>query len=175
MNRRLCIALLAPPLAASFALGTASGAHGMDERTPGTGTIAPAAVCAVVRNTDAAGAPTFSLMGEGFKEGQKVAFIGPSHSGTGFTIDADGAFVVKDAKDGQYHITVDDGASVIKCAKAKTQQSQKNEEKAKGFADGFKAVKANCQAKLPQGIAPPTATYEKAWKDGAAAAAAQFC
>ncbi|MEF2529639.1 MULTISPECIES: hypothetical protein [Streptomyces] len=175
MNRRLRLTLLTPPLAVSFALGTAVGAHGMSEEVPQTATVVPTAVCAVVRNTDAAGQATFSLMGEGFKQGQKVSFIGPSHGGSGFTVDADGAFVVTGAKDGQYHISVDDGESIIKCARAKTEQSQKDEEKAKGFADGYKAVKENCQAKPAQGIAPRTETYNKAWNEGAAAAAAKFC
>lgn len=175
MNRRLCLAFLTPPLAASLALGTATGALGMSESAPDAATVVPAAVCAVVRNTDAAGAATFSLMGEGFKEGQKVAFIGPSHSGTGLTVDADGAFLLSKAKNGQYHISVDDGESTIKCAKAKSQKAQTDEEKAKGFTDGYKATKANCQAKPPQGIAPRTETYNKAWLDGAAAAADKFC
>ncbi|MFE6848260.1 hypothetical protein [Streptomyces sp. NPDC057686] len=175
MNRRLCLALLTPPLAASLTLGTAAGAHGMSERAPETATVVPTAVCAVVRNTDAAGAATFSLMGEGFKEGQKVSFIGPSNAGSGLTVDADGAFVVPITKEGQYHISVDDGESTVKCAKAKSQQSQKDEERAKGYADGYSMTKANCKAKQPQGIAPRTDTYNKAWNDGAAAAARDFC
>lgn len=175
MNRRLCLALLTPPLTASLALGTAAGAHAMNDRAPETATVVPTAVCAVVRNTDAAGAATFSLMGEGFEEGQKVSFIGPSNTGTDLIVDADGAFVVPISKAGQYHISVDDGESTVKCAKAKSQQSQKDEEKAKGYADGYKAIKNNCQAKQLQGIAPHTETYNKAWNDGAAAAAAKFC
>ncbi|MEU9108760.1 hypothetical protein AB0D54_31400 [Streptomyces xanthophaeus] len=175
MNRRLCLALLTPPLAGSLALGTAAGAHGMSKSASETTTVVPTAVCAVVRNTEAAGAATFSLMGEGFTQGQKVSFIGPSHSGAGFVVDADGAFVVSNAKDGQYHISVDDGESTVKCARAKSQQSQKEEERTKGFATGYAAIKKNCQAKLPQGIAPHTETYLKAWNDGAAAAAAKFC
>ncbi|MFB7466168.1 hypothetical protein ACFCZ1_22175 [Streptomyces sp. NPDC056224] len=147
----------------------------MSERAPETATVVPTAVCAVVRNTDAAGLATFSLMGEGFKEGQKVSFIGPSNSGHGLVVDSDGAFVVPISKEGQYHISVDDGESTVKCAKAKSQQSQKDEERAKGFADGYRAIKNNCQAKQPQGIAPRTATYNMAWNEGAARAAADFC
>nr|WSX47909.1 hypothetical protein OG409_02455 [Streptomyces sp. NBC_00974] len=175
MNRRLFLTILTAPLTASLALGTAASAHAMNGRAPQTATVVPTAVCAVVRNTDAAGVATFSLMGEGFKEGQKVSFIGPSNSGTGLTVDADGAFSVPISKEGQYHISVDDGESTVKCAKAKSQQSQKNEEKAKGFADGYRAIKNNCQAKPPQGIAPHTETYNNAWNDGAAKAARDFC
>ncbi|MEU9314199.1 hypothetical protein [Streptomyces sp. NPDC048256] len=164
-----------PPIAVSLALTSATGAQGVSTSAPASPAVVPAGKCAVVRDTDAQGKETFSLRGEGFTKGDKVSFLGPSHSGTGFTVDADGAFVVKDVKDGQYHILVNDGEDTIKCAKAKGEQSQKDEERAKGFSDGFKAVKANCQAKQPQGIAPRTAEYNKGWDAGAAAAAAKFC
>ncbi|MGW1728611.1 hypothetical protein ACWCQK_37740 [Streptomyces sp. NPDC002306] len=149
----------------------------MSDKAPASSSAAAPskAVCAVVRNTDAPGQATFALRGEGFKEGSKVAFLGPGAAGTGFTVDADGAFVVPITTNGQYHIQVDAGEATIKCAKSKGEQSQKDEERAAGFTAGFNAVKANCQAKEPQGIAPHTATWEKGWDAGAAAAAAKFC
>ncbi|MFD9004828.1 hypothetical protein ACFV0T_28375 [Streptomyces sp. NPDC059582] len=148
----------------------------MSDKAPASSSAAAPskAVCAVVRNTDAQGEATFALRGEGFTEGSRVGFIGPSHIGN-FTVDADGAFAVDAAKNGQYHVLVDGGEDTIKCAKAKGEQSQKDEERAAGFTAGFKAVKANCQAKEPQGIAPHTATWEKGWNAGAAEAADKFC
>ncbi|MCX4819685.1 hypothetical protein OG883_07165 [Streptomyces sp. NBC_01142] len=175
MNRRRCLALLTPPLAVSFALASAAGAQGMSQRAPESATVLPTPGCAVVRSTDAPGPAAFSLMGEGFPEGAKVSFLGPSHAGTNLTVDADGAFVVPGAKDAQYHIVVDDGEDTVKCAKAKGPQAQKDEERAAGFTAGHKAVKANCQATQPQGIAPRTKSYDDGWKEGAAAAAAKFC
>ncbi|WP_031147987.1 hypothetical protein [Streptomyces erythrochromogenes] len=53
-----------------------------------------------------------------------------------------------------------------------------NDERTTGYTDGYTAVKENCQARKgrPQAGGPTTlSAYDKAWDEGASAAAARYC
>ncbi|MFF8265524.1 hypothetical protein [Streptomyces virginiae] len=55
-----------------------------------------------------------------------------------------------------------------------------NEERTTGYTDGYTAVKKNCQARgmhTQSGVQGPTtpSAYDKAWNEGASAAAAKYC
>ncbi|MGW2933288.1 hypothetical protein ACWDA7_15785 [Streptomyces sp. NPDC001156] len=70
----------------------------------------------------------------------------------------------------------EEGGPLLSCGTVQqAEQSQAQQQFAKGFTDGFNVAKATCKAQAPQGVTALDPNYEKGFNAGAAAAIAKFC
>ncbi|MGW5254993.1 hypothetical protein ACWERW_18570 [Streptomyces sp. NPDC004012] len=175
MTRTSRLAMIAPLVVSSLALGPAVAAHATTGQAPTTG---PAkARCLLIEDTKSTSDnPSFTLVGSGFEPGF-VSFSG-SKAGGGVKTST-GSFSVGGLPAGHYSASSSaDGK--VNCGSTPKSKGSKESKDAKaqyrkGFKDGFTTIRKNCSGKIKQGIVGVDANYEKGFKDGAALAAKQFC
>ncbi|MFI9269155.1 hypothetical protein ACIGXM_00300 [Kitasatospora sp. NPDC052896] len=174
MIRTCRLAMLAPLVLSSLALGPAASAHPVAGQAPALASAK--AKCLLTQDTanSKPDAPKFILAGAGFKA-HSVSFAGGN--GGGVTTTTNGSFSVNDLNAGRYTAKSDKDGTV-NCGR--TPQATGGQKNAKaqyrqGFSDGFAAIKKDCEAKPPQSLATVNPNYVKGFDDGAALATKQFC
>ncbi|MEU1598792.1 hypothetical protein ABZ468_39770 [Streptomyces sp. NPDC005708] len=170
MNGRFRLAALAPIAVSSLALGAlplmAGTAHA----------LTPSATCHVTQ--DAQKPDRFNIIGQGLTPGADVSVKQGGFTAF-FTATADGGIngtLTVSASGGPVTMQ-EQGGSKLSCGTVQqAEQSNAQQQFAKGFTDGFNTAKQTCKAQAPQqGLVAVDPNYEKGFNSGAAAAIAKFC
>ncbi|MFD9334961.1 hypothetical protein ACFWBF_11230 [Streptomyces sp. NPDC060028] len=170
MNRRVSLAVLAPVMVSSLALGSVAFLG-----EPAQSAV-PSASCSVSQNPQKPDG--FDVKGEGFTPGERVVIQAQNGEGLRLTATADGtvsiAGIPKEAS--PFTMKQGDGPKITCGTVKEAEQKGAQDEYRKGYRQGVADTKADCKAEPPKhGLAPLDPNYEKGYNAGAAAALAQFC
>ncbi|MFI6147217.1 hypothetical protein [Streptomyces sp. NPDC051109] len=179
MNRTRRIALLAPLLASSVALGPAAAASGA---ATGTAAAPEAGQCSLVKSGGKSdGTARYTLTGSGFNGSKKVTVTSEGGQSRTVGVSNSGHFQAKHLPYGQYSAAAGQGGTV-KCVSpekpaGETDKSKTPEEQyAAGRKAGFDQTKASCETKpKAPGLTAVDPNYEKGYTDGSAEALKAFC
>ncbi|MEF9903133.1 hypothetical protein [Streptomyces sp. P9-A2] len=168
MNGRFRLAALAPLLVSSLAVGSVPLVAGSAQA------VAPTATCHV---TQSPGSSLFNIIGQGLTPGAEVT-IKQANSTIIMTAGADGKLSGSaglGATGGP--VTMQEkGGPTLSCGTVEQAEQQDAQDQfKKGFTQGFALAKATCKEQAPQGAVAVDPNFEKGFKEGAAAAIAQFC
>jgi hypothetical protein len=170
LNGRFRLAALAPIAVSSLALGAlplmAGTAHA----------LTPSATCHVTQDTQ--NPKRFNVAGQGLTPGSDVS-VSQGGGTVFFKATAEGTLSgsVQVSSAGGPVTMQEEGGPKLSCGSVKqAEQTNAQQQFAKGFTDGFNTAKQTCKAQAPQqGLVAVDPNYEKGFNSGAAAAIAKFC
>ncbi|MFI6150687.1 hypothetical protein [Streptomyces sp. NPDC051109] len=169
MNRCIGLAVVAPVMVSSLALGSVAFLPGAAQAA------VPTASCSVKQSAQKP--DEFDIEGQGFRPGEPVNVQTKTGFGVIFIAKADGTVSTGAAKD-QAPFTMKQGnGPKISCGTVNEDgQKDAQVQYRTGYRQGVADTKADCKKEPPkQGVAPLDPNYEKGYNAGSAAALAQFC